>query len=104
MIAFHDPYHLTDHGIALDFNTLPLLELLDGLHDLTDIQAVLMKRQGGRIVYVSEIESFIDSLDRACLLESPFFHQKMCGLRSEFCDRKTRLPVHAGKSYVSDPA
>jgi AmmeMemoRadiSam system protein B len=104
MIAFHDPYHLTDQGIALDFNALPLLQLLDGLHDLADIQAALMKRQGGRIVYVSEIESFIDSLDRACLLESPFFHQKMCTLRSEFCDRPTRLPVHAGKSYASDPA
>jgi hypothetical protein len=104
MIAFHDPYHLTDHGIALDFNSLPILQLLDGFHDLKDIQIMLMKRQGGRIVYVSEIESFIDSLDRACLLESPSFHQKMCGLRSEFCDRQTRLPVHAGKSYESDPA
>ncbi len=104
MIAFHDPYHLTDHGIALDFNTLPLLQLLDGLHDLMDIQAVLMKQQGGRIVYVSEIKSFIDSLDRSCLLESPFFQQKMCGLRSEFCNRPTRVPVHAGKSYLSDPA
>lgn len=104
MIAFHDPYHLTDHGVAFDFNTLPILQLLDGSHDLRDIQAMLIKRQGGRIVYVSEIESFIESLDRACLLESPSFHQKMCGLRSEFSNRPTRLPVHAGKSYVSEPA
>jgi AmmeMemoRadiSam system protein B len=104
MIAFHDPYHLTDHGIALDYNTLSILQLLDGFHDLRDIQAMLMKQQGGRIVYVSEIESFIESLDRACLLESPSFHQKMCGLRSEFSNRPTRLPVHAGKSYVSEPA
>ncbi|HEX7535159.1 MAG TPA: AmmeMemoRadiSam system protein B, partial [Syntrophales bacterium] len=103
MISFHDPYHLTDHGIALDFNTLPILQLLDGFHDLRDIQTILMKRQGGRIVYVSEIESFIESLDRACLLESPFFNQKMCGLRSEFSSQPIRLPVHAGKSYVSDP-
>jgi len=104
MIAFHDPYHLTDHGVALDINTLPVLQLLDGFHDLRDIQAILMKRQGGRIVYVSEIESFIESLDRSCLLESPSFHQKMCEVRSEFCNRPTRLPVHAGKSYASEPA
>jgi hypothetical protein len=103
MIAFHDPYRLIDHGIALDINTLPILQLLDGFHDLRDIQTILMKRQGGRIVYVSEIESFIDSLDRACLLESPFFDQKMCGLRSEFSGQPIRLPVHAGKSYVSEP-
>lgn len=104
MIAFHDPYHLTDHGVALDINTLPLLQLLDGFHDLRDIQAILMKRQGGRIVYVSQIESFIESLDRACLLESPSFHQKMCDLRSEFSKRSTRHPVHAGRSYASEPA
>jgi hypothetical protein len=104
MIAFHDPYHLTDHGVALDFNTLPILQLLDGEHDLRDIQAMLMKQQGGRIVYVSEIESFIESLDRACLLESPFFNQKMWKLRSEFSSQRTRLPVHAGKSYISEPA
>jgi AmmeMemoRadiSam system protein B len=104
MIAFHDPYHLTDDAVALDFNTLPILQLLDGFHDLRDIQAMLIRRQGGRIVYVSEIESFIESLDRACLLESPSFQQKMCGLRSEFSNRPTRLPVHAGKSYVSEPA
>jgi len=103
MIAFHDPYHLTDHGIALDINTLPILQLLDGFHDLRDIQAILMKRQGGRIVYVSEIESFIESLDRFCLLESPSFHQKMCEVRNAFCNRPTRLPVHAGKSYASEP-
>jgi len=104
MITFLDPYHLTDHGVALDFNTLPILQLLDGFHDLRDIQAMLIKRQGGRIVYVSEIESFIESLDRACLLESPFFNQKMWKLRSEFSSQRTRLPVHAGKSYISEPA
>ncbi|MGO9139623.1 MAG: AmmeMemoRadiSam system protein B [Syntrophales bacterium] len=104
MIAFHDPYHLTDQSIALDFNTLPILQLLDGFHDLMDIQTMLMKRQGGRIVYVSEIESFLESLDRACLLESPSFHQKMCELRSEFSSQPIRLPVHEGKSYLSDPA
>lgn len=104
MIVFHDPYRLADHSVALDFNTLPILQLLDGEHDLRDIQAMLMKQQGGRIVYVSEIESFIESLDRACLLESPFFNQKMCRLRSEFSSQRTRLPVHAGKSYISEPA
>ena len=46
MIAFHDPYHLTDHGVALDINTFPILQLLDGFHDLRDIQAILMKKAG----------------------------------------------------------
>ena len=103
MIAFHDPYHLTDHSIALDINSLPILQLLDGEHTLKDIQAILMNQQGGRIVFISEIESFIETLDKACLLNSQFFSNKMNRLRSEFSSRKNRLPVYAGKSYSTEP-
>ena len=103
MIAFHDPYHLADHNIALDIHTLPILQCLDGEHDLRDIQMMLMQRQGGRIVYISQIESFIETLNRACLLNSEFFIHKMNGLRSKFTNRQNRPPVHAGKSYIAEP-
>jgi len=103
MIAFHDPYRLTDHSIALDMNTLPILQLLDGKHDLRDIQTILMKRQGGRIVYISEIESFIETLDKACLLDSELYSNKMNRLRSEFSIEQNRRPVHAGTAYMADP-
>jgi len=103
MIAFHDPYHLTDHGIALDIKTLSILQYLDGKHDLRDIQMIMMKQQGGSIVYISEIESFIEMLDSACLLNSESFKNKMSRLRSEFSSRQNRLPVHAGKSYAAEP-
>jgi hypothetical protein len=102
MIAFHDPYRLTEHSIALDVNTLPILQLLDGRHDLRDIQTVLTKKQGGRIVYISEIESFIEMLDKACLLDSERYSDKMNRLRSEFTAQKKRLPVHAGRAYMAD--
>jgi AmmeMemoRadiSam system protein B len=103
MIAFHDPYHLTGDSIALDMNTLPLLQLLDGKHDLRDIQAILMKKQGGRIVYMSEIESFIETLDKAYLLDSELYSDKMNKLRSEFTMQQNRFPVHAGKAYMAEP-
>ncbi|HVO66985.1 MAG TPA: AmmeMemoRadiSam system protein B [Syntrophales bacterium] len=103
VIVFHDPYHLTDHGIAIDIKTLPILQLLDGKHDLRDIQIIMMKQQGGRMVYISEIESFIETLDGACLLNSEFFNNKMSNLRDDFNSRQSRLPVHAGKSYAAEP-
>ena len=102
VIVFHDPYRLTDHGIAIDLNTLPILQLLDGKHDLRDIQIIMMKQQGGRMVYISEIESFIKMLDGACLLDSEFFNNKMSSLRDEFNSRQIRLPAHAGKSYTAE--
>lgn len=103
MIAFHDPYRLTEHSIALDVNTLPILQLLDGKHDLRDIQTLLMKRQGGRIVYISEIESFIETLDKAFLLDSELYNDKMNRLRGEFTMQQIRFPVHAGKAYMAEP-
>jgi hypothetical protein len=103
VIVFHDPYHLTDHSIAIDMKALPILQFLDGKHDLRDIQMIMMKQQGGSIVYISEIESFIEMLDSACLLNSEFFNNKMSRLRDEFGSRQNRLPVHAGKSYAAEP-
>lgn len=103
MIAFHDPYHLTGNSIALDMNTLPILQLLDGKHDLRDIQTLLMKSQGGRMVYISEIESFIDTLDKACLLDSDLYSHKMNRLRNEFGSQQNRFPVHAGNAYMAEP-
>jgi hypothetical protein len=102
MIAFHDPYHLIDHSIAIDMKALPILQLLDGKHDLRDIQMIMMKQQGGSIVYISEIESFIEMLDSACLLNSGFFNDRMSRLRDEFSSRQNRLPAHAGKSYAAE--
>ncbi len=103
MITFHDPHQLTDKKIAIDMHLLPLLQLLDGRHDLRDIQMGLMQRHGGRMVYISDIESLIEQFDQACLLNSESFQNKMYRLRSEFIGRKDRLPVFAGKSYMSEP-
>jgi AmmeMemoRadiSam system protein B len=102
VIVFHDPYHLTDHSIAIDMKALPILQFLDGKHDLRDIQMIMMKQQGGSIVYISEIESFIEMLDSACLLNSEFFTNRMRRLREEFSSRQNRLPSHAGKSYAAE--
>ncbi|MCX5853526.1 MAG: AmmeMemoRadiSam system protein B [Deltaproteobacteria bacterium] len=102
-ITFHDPYQLTDERIAIDMQLLPVLQILDGRHDLRDIQMILMKEQGGRIVYISEVESLIERLDHACLLNSEFFHHKMNILRADFMNQKNRFPAYAGKSYMSEP-
>lgn len=103
MIAFHDPHELTDSSLAIDVHLLHFLQLLDGRHDLRDIQMGLMKQQGGRMVYMSEIESLIEQLDQACILNSESFRNKLHRLRDEFINRKNRLPVYAGKSYMSEP-
>ncbi|HTZ40474.1 MAG TPA: AmmeMemoRadiSam system protein B [Syntrophales bacterium] len=103
MIVFQDPYDLSDQHIAVEAATLPLLQMLDGRHELQDIQQELTQRSGGRLVYLSAIESFLESLDRAFLLNSESFRREMDSQLAVFSRRESRLCVHAGKSYDEDP-
>lgn len=103
VISFIDPLRLTKDNIAVDIKLLPLLRLLDGKHDLRDIQRTMTIHQEGQIVYLSEIESFIESLDKAFLLNSDSFRKKMENLHEEFNFQPDRHPILAGISYESDP-
>ena len=82
---------------------LPILQLLDGKHTSRDIQTALIRRQGGHLISLSEVESFLESLDRAFLLNSFQFREKIEELHREFKVQKERYPVVIGKSCESDP-
>jgi hypothetical protein len=103
MIVFQDPYDLSDQRIAVDAGALPLLQMLDGRHELRDIQRELTNQSGGRIVYLSDIESFLNGLDRAFILNSESFRREMDALFTAFSRQESRLCIHAGKSYDPDP-
>ncbi|MGE5790751.1 MAG: AmmeMemoRadiSam system protein B [Syntrophaceae bacterium] len=103
MIVFQDPYDLAAQRIAVDAGALPLLQMLDGRHEIRDIQRELTNRSGGRLVTLSDIEAFLGSLDRAFLLNSESFRLEMDSLFTAFSRQERRLCVHAGKSYDEDP-
>jgi len=103
MIVFQDPYDLGAQRIAVDAGALPLLQMLDGRHEIRDIQRELTNRSGGRLVYLSDIEAFLGSLDQAFLMNSESFRREMDSLFTAFSRQEQRLCVHAGKSYDPDP-
>jgi AmmeMemoRadiSam system protein B len=103
VITFHDPLQLGGRTVAVDMALLPLLELLDGRHDVRDIQMEMMSRQGGRLIFQTEIESFLNQLDRIFLLDSDLFRQRMQKIREEFGNQSKRDFVHGGKCYDTDP-
>lgn len=103
MISFHDPLRIAREGIALDQGTVPLLQMLDGRHDLRDIQLGLMRKNAGRIIPMDEIEAFIRALDESFLLESERFIALKSRAVDEFCRSHDRAPCLAGKSYEKDP-
>lgn len=103
MVVFQDPYDLGRQQIAVDAGALPLLRMLDGRHEIRDIQRELTNRSGGRRVALSDIESFLESLDGACLLNSEAFRREMDALFTAFSRDELRPCFHAGKAYDSDP-
>jgi len=103
-VVFHDPYGLSGQQLAVDAGALPLLRMLDGRHGIRDIQRELTNRSGGQQVSLSDIESFLESLDGAYLLDSASFRREMDALFTAFSRDERRPCAHAGTSYDADPA
>jgi len=103
MITFMDPMRLAGGGFALHIRVAPLLGMMDGQHDLRDIQAALMHLTGGSIVPIADVEALIDQFDKAFLLESDAFRLKKAATMEDFSRKDIREPVLAGTSYEKDP-
>ncbi len=104
MITFVDPLQLSRQIPAVERGLIPLLEMLDGSHDLRDIQMKLMRSSGGTLVPLENIEAIIRMLDQAFMLESESFLLKKTDLVQEFEGSPMRQAAHAGRSYDADPA
>jgi hypothetical protein len=63
----------------------------------------MMSRQGGRLIFQTEIESFLNQLDKAYLLDSDLFRERMQKIREEFGGAAKRAFVHGGKCYDTNP-
>ena len=103
MITFIDPLKLARTGFALDRSAVPLLSMMDGRHDLRDIQMGLMRMAGGSIVPLTDVEALIKQFDHAFLLESDAFRLRKTAVMEEFAKKTLREPQLAGKSYQADP-
>jgi MEMO1 family protein len=103
MITFIDPMRLAGGGFALHVRVAPLLGMMDGQHDLRDIQAALMHLTGGSIVPLADVEALIGQFDKAFLLESDAFRLKKTTIMEEFAQKTIREPMLAGTSYEEEP-
>ena len=103
VVVFQDPYELSRQQLAVDAGALPLLQMLDGRHGIRDIQRELTNRSGGRLVCLPDIESFLERLDGAFLLDSEAYRREMHSLCDAFSRDERRPCAHAGKSYDSNP-
>lgn len=99
LLLFYDTLKISKPGFALDQSVEPILSLLDGRKNLSQLTAYF-----GKGVDEDEILSFIKMLDMQLLLESENFRKETERIELQFEESGTRKPVLADSSYPSDPA
>ncbi len=101
-LALRDPDELIEGTVFVTPALAPVLELCDGTHSLADIQAALTVRYGLSLP-TATLESLIQQLDDALLLESDRAETVRHDARESYRSAPCRPPALAGASYPSDP-
>ncbi len=101
-IVLRDPRGYAPGVFMLPAELALALSLMDGTHNMRDIQ-VSLSRTWGRLVLHEELEQLISSLDTNLLLDSPHFHREKKRLEEEFLRASIRPAAHAGQAYPEAP-
>ena len=102
LIGIRDATGLSDRVITASPGVVKILQMLDGEHNLLDMQAVLT-RETGALVYSDEIKKVLALLDEALLLEGERFETYRRRIEEEFAGARVRRATSAGTSYPEDP-
>ncbi len=101
-LALRDPDELIEGTVFVSPALAPVLELCDGTHSLAAIQAALTLRYGLSLP-TARLESLIQQLDEALLLESERAETARRDARTAYRKAPCRPPALAGASYPTDP-
>jgi len=96
--VLRDPLGYSSKTLVFSQQVLPLLSLMDGEHDLRDLQAEA-SRVSGELVFLDTIVELVRMLDDNLFLDSEFFKNEKKRLEEEFAKKKVRIPILAGRSY-----
>jgi hypothetical protein len=102
-IFLRDPERIATGVLFLPAAGLVLLSMLDGEHDLRDIQAALMRRFG-ELVPLEVLENILRELDEHLFLANERFFKAQDRLRAEFEGSSLRPALLAGQAYEAEPA
>ena len=107
MIVVRDPFELSDGGSVVMHNeALNILVLLDGSRSIEEIRLELLARtaRAGQFTPVPTklLESFLDQLDQAYLLDNQRYRQARSCLVEKFTKLKMHPSVLAGRAYPEE--
>ncbi len=102
MLHVQDPLSLSDKTIVVPQPVAPLLALLDGTRDLDEVRAAFLLRSSAYLT-PSQIESLIENLDQALLLDNRRFRNAVQEVVTAYRSQPSRQPAFAGGAYEADP-
>jgi AmmeMemoRadiSam system protein B len=102
MVSLQDPLRLGGAGIMVPEIMAQLLGLSDGTRDLEELRRQFVLRTGMNIL-LSQVESLVQALDDALLLDNPRFRRALAQAMDAYRDGPFRSPALAGGSYPADP-
>lgn len=101
-LALRDAAGYTGAVIMLPIALVDILALFDGGHDVGEIQAEIMRRDG-ELVERAHIEKLATALDEHGFLDSPAFAERRTSIDDAFLAAARRPASHAGGAYAGDP-
>ena len=103
LICLFDRQDPTAGQVVMTRAGLFLASLLDGSRTASGVRAAFALRSGSALRR-SDLEAFVEQLDRANLLESARFRERQRRIAEAFRRSATRPAVHAGGAYPGEPA
>ncbi|HEY6196846.1 MAG TPA: AmmeMemoRadiSam system protein B [Candidatus Eisenbacteria bacterium] len=101
LLVVTDPLGVTPGQPVLGFETIAILQLLDGTTSLTDIQALVMQESKDLRVG-NMVREFIGKLDEMLLLQSPRFEAALARIQAEWHPLEVRPAALDGVCYPAE--
>jgi len=101
-LILRDPLGYSEEFLVVPRVLAPLLSLMDGRHDLRDLQAAAT-RTLGRLVMLEEVVSLVERLEACGFLEGETFERLREAAEASWRNASVRPPACAGRSYPAEP-
>jgi AmmeMemoRadiSam system protein B len=104
VILVRDPLGIVAPNAALSGEVAPYLPLFNGLSTVDDLRIVMMRRQGGSLVFRSEAERIVGEFSRMGILQTESTRVAKERIVREFTGSPERTAALAGSAYPADPS
>lgn len=103
-LILRDPFRYTPDILLIPPQWVLALACFDGEKTERDLQACLMRHNGGQLVFLDDLRAFVSTLSSRGFLEDAVFQDLREQREAEYRKTPERASAHAGAGYPVEPA